>query len=150
MNLSTKTILFLLLSIFLFLSLFFIDSAWAPVPPLTVTFENPAEGSTFSANNVTLSFFVVNSVASNGFSIISLNVYCYLDGQFYGQPKLNENNSGKSNFYGELALTNLTLGQHTIEIKGNGTSDIPSFIDTNLLEITPASTIFYVNSEPAQ
>jgi hypothetical protein len=87
------------------------------LPNFYFSIENPIDSSSIS----TSSFIVKFSVSNAGLYVMveSMQINAYLDGQLFCQPQLNFegiNNAWSPVSYGEFVLSDLSQGNHTIEI----------------------------------
>jgi hypothetical protein len=118
---------------------------------ISAAIETPIERQTLTTDNVAVAFSLSNlimydapgggqtSADDSGYIMQSFEVNCCLDGQLTGKPKLEDNT------HGQIVLTGLTQGEHTIEIKGNVSFIFPPFYDIGTVDILASTVHFYVN-----
>jgi hypothetical protein len=109
--------IFIFLFIFVLIGFSVVFASESLGPNFSVTIENPVEKSTSITNSILVNFTVNNN--NNSVQPNSVEISSYLDGQFYSNPELGPGlgQYGVLGAQGGFVLTNLTEGEHTIEIR---------------------------------
>jgi hypothetical protein len=112
-------------ALFFVLSLCLVNTAEAK-GEFSIHVDNPILGENYSDQNLSVKYTV--SYRSIWYLEELISVNCFLDGQLYSQTKINETETGDANYYnstlsnasGEFFLDHLAVGEHTLQITGNG------------------------------
>jgi hypothetical protein len=136
----------LLMAVLVVSSFSIIDVVSADGPIVTIF--SPLNDSTVESQSVRVSFKVElppNSCYLNDLT----EVICYLDGQLCDKPSISIDRSSWTSGSGELNLTGLSEGKHTLIINGSATINAPPIAMYAPWAINPVNVTFYV-IEPTQ
>lgn len=118
-NKLTKSTLIVFIAVLLLSSFSYVSFVNA-IPEFNseVSIQSPFNGTIFATNNVTVNFSLTDIFANQGYDAgyyIGTGVSCYLDGKLYSNPQIALNRSVLV-AHGEVNLTDLSQGKHTVEI----------------------------------